>query len=330
MGVNMTLLTNGISMTLISNKDITNYTNPNFIKYFDNPIITVGAVGSWEDIDIAGEDVKWNETTNNYLMVYSGYDGAEWGSGLATSIDLIHWTKDSNNPFLLPNDHEGYLAGNGSIVYVNGTYYYYYQCGENELHAATSTDLVTWTRSNSGNAIMVGTAGQVDSTGIFDFHASISSDGTTINLYHGSRNDAWTRKICLSTASVSNPLSFTKQGIVLSVPSWSINDLFGAPCPIIINGKTYFMHDGGQAGTSRELGWYYPNGSYASKIVLEESGSGWESEQVFDPSIIFKDESFYLFYAGSTGTGGGSGMGSQLGLAIWTPKIIHNTLVVGD
>ena len=296
---------------------IIDYTSPNFVRYSSNPIFTKGENGTWEDIDVAGQDIKWNDTLGKYLMIYSGYDGAEWGSGLATSEDLISWTKDPNNPILLPNDHEGYLAGNGSLIVISGTYYYYYQCGEDELHVLTSTDLITWTRANSGNAIMTGTGGQWDSNGVFDFNVSVS--GSTITLYYAGKDSSLVRKLGKATANISNPLSFTKQGILLSVPDWSENDVFGAPCPITLGGDLYFLHDGAVSGDSRSIGWYYPNGSYTSIIVLDGFGTGWESNQVFDPAIILKDGSFYLIYAGAPLSGGGQGMGAQLGLAIWTP-----------
>ncbi len=70
-------------------------------RSLDNPVLTIGDPGSWDEQHIFAPTVVKN--SGLYHMWYSGYNGA-WDSafGYATSLDGISWTKSLSNPVFLP------------------------------------------------------------------------------------------------------------------------------------------------------------------------------------------------------------------------------------
>ncbi|MBI4243625.1 MAG: hypothetical protein HY606_06005, partial [Planctomycetes bacterium] len=83
-----------------------------WVKYEGNPVLTLGAYGSWE-ADHVHNAVVIKEGTI-YKMWYNGYDGQRSRTGYATSPDGVNWTKYSGNPVL--------SATIGTIIFEDGVY----------------------------------------------------------------------------------------------------------------------------------------------------------------------------------------------------------------
>jgi len=64
-----------------------------------NPVVTVGAPGSWDDRNVFGPRVLFDGESGSYQMWYGG-ERSDFKShfGYATSTDGIIWTKDPANP----------------------------------------------------------------------------------------------------------------------------------------------------------------------------------------------------------------------------------------
>ena len=84
-------------------------------KYASNPVMSGGAVGQWDNADID----PWGiiKIGSTYYLWYNTIGVNPRKVGLATSTDLINWTKDANNPIFEGNR---YCAG----VFKYGDYYY--------------------------------------------------------------------------------------------------------------------------------------------------------------------------------------------------------------
>ena len=65
-------------------------------KHLDNPVLDVGANGTWDDYYVHGPTVLFDGTV--YQMWYAGYDGSNYRIGYATSSDGILWNKHPDNP----------------------------------------------------------------------------------------------------------------------------------------------------------------------------------------------------------------------------------------
>lgn len=67
-------------------------------RYASNPVLTVGAGGTWDDVQVHAPSVVWDGT--QWVMYAGGYDGANYRIGRWTSADLITWTPYGSNPVL--------------------------------------------------------------------------------------------------------------------------------------------------------------------------------------------------------------------------------------
>ena len=92
------------------------------------------------------EDPRVVQVGGTYYMTYTGYDGVSARLCLATSSDLLSWTK--HGP-LFPNFQTRTVgkpwSKSGAILTtpLNGLYYMYF--GDVDIYYATSRDLIHWT-----------------------------------------------------------------------------------------------------------------------------------------------------------------------------------------
>jgi beta-1,2-mannosidase len=99
-----------------------------------------------------------------YVLAYTQWNRRSTDIGIATSTDLIHWTKEG--PALLGDKYQHFDYKSASIVTqlkngrliaakLNGNYWMYW--GEIEVRLATSPDLIHWTpvENSSGKPIVL-------------------------------------------------------------------------------------------------------------------------------------------------------------------------------
>jgi len=70
-----------------------------FLNRFPEPVLDVGKKGDWDEQSISDPRIlAWKD---KYLMFYSGFNASSKEcTGLAVSLDLINWTKYTDNPIL--------------------------------------------------------------------------------------------------------------------------------------------------------------------------------------------------------------------------------------
>ncbi len=101
------------------------------------------------------EDPRVVLVGGTYYMTYTGYDGVSARLGLATSRDLITWTKHGA---LFPNFETrtvGKPWSKSGAIYttpIDGKYYMYF--GDVDIYWATSTDLIHWTPGPVDDPVM--------------------------------------------------------------------------------------------------------------------------------------------------------------------------------
>jgi predicted GH43/DUF377 family glycosyl hydrolase len=96
-------------------------------KSASNPLLDLGAAGSWDSHDVSTPSVVKDGDT--YRLWYSGYTGMNWGIGCAFSGDGFAWTKYEANPVLARQP--GWEAHDVILptVLFNGTTYCMWYCG---------------------------------------------------------------------------------------------------------------------------------------------------------------------------------------------------------
>jgi predicted GH43/DUF377 family glycosyl hydrolase len=296
----------------------TDYNWPIFTKYVSNPVVTKGAAASWEDVDIANPDVFYDTPNSRWVMNYSGFDGAQWHTGLAYSTDLLTWTKEAANPVLSPVS-EGYIAGNGTIAYKAGTYYLYYQVASpnTRIMLATSSDLLTWTRI--GVAVDKGSTGQFDATAVADPMVRLLANGSFEMYYCGVGALPGLEARGIGRATSSDGVTWTKQGRVFPVPSLAdATAVHGEPFVLGEGASHMITFDGATGSEARRIFQAYTLDGGATWVYRKNAlvaGSGWESAQVFDSCLVLDNGTLYLFYAGATLPGAAENLNAQIGVA---------------
>lgn len=288
-----------------------------------NPILTLGANGTWEDVDVANPDVFFDTPNNRWVMNYSGFDGTKWQTGLAYSTDLLNWTKEAANPVFALGVSEGNIAANGSIAYKSGTYYLAYQAGKSgatRICAASSPDLINWTRMNSTNPVLaLGSAGQFDEKDTFDPFVRLMPDGVTFEMFYGGDNNASARGIGRATST--DFVTWTKSGVLFSTPTWAnFAGNLGEPSVLFNTGSSYTIFtDTAITDGARFISQWTTSDSgstWQSKIkAVDKGASGWNSAQVFDSFPVLYNGILYMFFAGGTVTGGNANLNAQIGVS---------------
>ena len=130
---------------------------------YATPLIEDGTLAAW------GHTVRENSTSWHHYYTY--LSGGRRVIGHATSADGLSWTLDTaNNPVLglgAGGKFDAYQVWIPRVWIEGETWYMLYtgqisSTGAFAIGLATSADGVTWTRQNSGDAILAGTAGQWD------------------------------------------------------------------------------------------------------------------------------------------------------------------------
>lgn len=148
-----------------------------FVKYKNNPVLK-GTPGTWD-----GQSVRQNglnKIDNTYYLFYSGEPalGERWQIGLATSQDMIHWTKYSGNP-IVPRGAEGswdsFFTMYGKVIEKDGLYYMIYMGADGaigsynmQLGLAISSDLHHWEKFEASPILKKGGPREWDSLGAWD------------------------------------------------------------------------------------------------------------------------------------------------------------------
>ena len=131
------------------------------------PELVLKATGNKQDFDgLTVDDPIIFRANNRFHMLYIGYDGTGYQTGLASSADLVHWTRtalvgprDPNSGFTKYNLaissilRDKNLHGSGEALKVNGQYLAAwnaypsagYEEGAAVIGLATSRDLLHWT-----------------------------------------------------------------------------------------------------------------------------------------------------------------------------------------
>ena len=95
------------------------------------PALPVGPEGSWDRFSV--ETPRIFSEGNLFYMVYCGsdrYKDSPWNAGLATSRDLVHWTKYAGNPIYsrgYPGTFDEGSICSPTVVKNNDRYYMFYQ-----------------------------------------------------------------------------------------------------------------------------------------------------------------------------------------------------------
>ena len=140
--------------------DGTSWTKYNSTK----PVLDLGEMGSWDDYFLDTPEII--EDSSGFKLYYFGdTDNFSAGSaiGVATSTDLINWTRAAENPIIGPGnegDWDGLFIESPTVTFSDGTYYMLYSGIDTtwsvRIGLATSPDGINWTKYAGNPVIDVG------------------------------------------------------------------------------------------------------------------------------------------------------------------------------
>jgi len=208
-------------------------------------LLKVGISGAWDSVTI--NDPWLIRKGDTYYLFYGGYDGTHARIGFATSQNLYQWTKGVSNPVFQEGaggQWDDKFASKASILQIGSTYYMYYE-GMNvaelkQIGLATSTDLVTWTRSLLNPVLSPGLEPGAETTVNILAPSVLEKDGVYYMLYAGQPNGAPDYRWRIYYATSTNGIAWTKQGKLLDVTAdtW---DAGWVGVPSIIRVGAYYV-----------------------------------------------------------------------------------------
>jgi predicted GH43/DUF377 family glycosyl hydrolase len=115
-------------------------------KYPGNPVLDIGASGSFDDNQVA--DARVMRVGSGYRMYYTAQQGptGKTSLGMAVSADGIHWKKHEGNP-ILDTERWGGCWG-GAFIRENGIWHLWHgadKSGKSGLRYMWSSDGISWT-----------------------------------------------------------------------------------------------------------------------------------------------------------------------------------------
>ncbi len=137
----------------------------NWTKHPSNPILRIVSGSTWESVGANCPKVYFGGSM--YRMIYSGYNGAGYSIGLATSVDGVNFVRHEANPVLrkgTPPEWDANSALINSFLHHNGKFYLLYNGGESApVGLATSIDGGrTWTKYPGNPVFSLGSPGSWD------------------------------------------------------------------------------------------------------------------------------------------------------------------------
>ena len=189
-------------------------------KYGGNPVLDVGAAGSWESKYLSSPSVV--QVGSTYHMWYGGFDGITSRIGHATSSGGTTWTKDAANPVLNvgnPGQWDWIDAYAPNVVYTNGSFVLWYSGDAlppaSQTGYATSYDGVHWTRE--AKVIPEGANGTFDARSAD--YAAVRVDGSGFDIWYSGLNAVGVYSIGYAAAQLSCASPLPPPSNALYLPS---------------------------------------------------------------------------------------------------------------
>jgi len=300
-------------------------------KYPGNPVLDVGASGTWDDTEVFSPTILFDGT--KYQMWYSGDDGPNWRIGYATSVDGIVWEKHPANPVLSIeesgtwDDH----SVQGPTVLFDGTKYqmwYTAHDGSNlRIGYATSTDGVDWAKHPANPVLDLGASGTWDDSRVG--YATVLFNGNGYQMWY-TAHDGSNYRIGYATSVdgivwvkyLDNPvLDLGESG------AWDDDHVF-APT-ILFDGTKYQMWYSGYDSSTWRIGYATSVDGviwmkHSDNPILNLGASGtWDDSRVAYPIVLFDGAKYQMWYAGHDGSN------YRIGYATSVPTRTYYAVIAG-
>ena len=155
-------------------------------KSSSNPVLDLGAAGSWDDLELRQPFVILDGAL--FRMWYTGSNGTIQQFGYATSPDGVNWTKHNGNPILglgPSGSWDDVWIASPRVLMTEISYEMFYSAfdGSNvRIGYAISSDGLEWAKYDGNPIVNQGSNGTWDDK--FLFVGSVILDDSTYNLWY--------------------------------------------------------------------------------------------------------------------------------------------------
>lgn len=287
------------------------------------PVLARGAPGEWDSVDVLNPSVVRHGGI--YYNLYSGYDGACWHTGLATSPDGLVWTKQGKVLSPAAGTWEGdSIAANGSVAVVDGEFLYWYQAGDPpRIGLARSRDGRVWEKL--GRPVLeTGPRGSWDERGVADPYVIRIED--RFYMYLLGQDRARRQRLGVAVSEDGRTWWKLRSNPILELGergSFDENGL-GEPAVWSSGGRYWMLYTGRDRHEQRRIGLAVSSdGVHWEKLGLESVLAGsrpWNAKVVCDPTVEVLPGRVRVWFGGGDVAHPAENIHGQIGLAIlYTP-----------
>jgi predicted GH43/DUF377 family glycosyl hydrolase len=283
------------------------------------PVLEPGSPGGFDSVDVLNPAIV--KDGQQYLCLFSAYDGKTWHTGLATSADGVAWRNQGK--VLSPDSAtwEGdYIAANGAAVHHSGQIYYWYQGGEPpRIGLARSSDGRSW-RKHPDPVLSGGPRGSWDERAVADPYVIRAGDFFYL-VYLGEDRG---RRQRLGLARSRHGIEWEKlrsSPILETGPAGAFDENgLGEPAVWTSHGRWWMLYTGRDRQEFRRLGLAWSTDGvewrrYSETAVLAGS-QPWNSKVICDPEVELTADGVRVWFGGGDVAHPAENIHGRIGLAI--------------
>jgi predicted GH43/DUF377 family glycosyl hydrolase len=261
-----------------------------------------GGSSQWDSHDALNPSIVHS---GRYFNFYSGFDGAMWRTGLATSADGLRW--ESEGAVLEPDPRTweaSYIAANGSALFWNNEFWYWYAAGPRgagRIGLARSRDGRRW-RKEPAPVLGYGPFESWDERVTADPYAI--RIGGCLYLYYLGQDRAVPPRQRLGLARSKDGLHWERlrSNPVLEPGGPGAFDEAGLGEPAVwqSHGWYWMLYTGRDAAENRRLGLARSaDGVHWTKLSAVFKGAEpWDSKVICDPTVEVDGPTIRVWFGG--------------------------------
>jgi predicted GH43/DUF377 family glycosyl hydrolase len=285
----------------------------------DTPVLPHGGPGEWDSHDALNPSVV--RRGGAYYNFYSGFDGTAWRTLLATSADGLAWKKEG--VVLAPEPSLGeaaYIAANGSALYQDGEFWYWYQAGPKEaprLGLARSSDARHWRKARFP-VMDYGPRGSWDERGLADPYTI--RVGRYFYLFYLGEDRARRQRLGVARSLDGVDWKKWRSNPILELGGYGAFDEMGLgePAVWIAHGYYWMLYAGRDAHENRRLGMARStDGVHWERLPpIFEGRAPWDNRVVCDPAIELLGGRLAVWFGGGDAASPDENLDGQIGVAL--------------
>ncbi|HLH42824.1 MAG TPA: hypothetical protein VKV74_07555 [Bryobacteraceae bacterium] len=284
------------------------------------PVLSSGPKGDWDSVDVLNPSVV--RVNGFYLNLYSGFDGRQWRTGIATSQDGMNWQKLGRA--LSPEGWEGgYIAANGSALVSGKEILYWYvggEAGEGKIGLARSNNGgLEWSKL-SGPVLAAGPRGSFDESAVADPY--VIRRGDRFYMFYLGQDRAGRQRLGVARSRDGVRWEKLRSNPILELGALGSFDERGLGEPAVWSSGGYYwmLYTGRDRAERRRLGLARSlDGAHWEREpgFVAEGAQDWDREAVCDPTVELTGEgAIRVWFGGGDVAAPDHGIHGQIGFAM--------------